>query len=235
MKNKLVSWRPRSYIADVAYDRPKNGISVIPSWYKKIPLYAGGETKIKLQNSSPNTSIKACSPFLDAISSGYYLCLESDVLVSWEDGQPLFKWRTVSPIVESHHPDQHAGFPISEEYFNQGFKWVNEFFIELPDGYSMFFMHPSNRLDLPFFSLSGFVDLDIYPGVVHFPFVIKNGFSGVIEKGTPLIQMIPVKRDSWESTSLPYSKEEGLKRDHKFASKIIRSYKNQFWQKKEYR
>jgi hypothetical protein len=234
MKKNIVSWRPRSSLADITYDRPKSGVSAIPSWYKKIPLYAGGETKIKLQNSSPNTSIKACSPFLDAMSSGYYISLESDVLVSWENGQPSFQWRTLGPMVESHHPEQHAGFPVPDEYFNQGFKWVNEFFIEMPEGYSMFFMHPSNRIDLPFHSLSGFVDLDKYTGVVHFPFLIKNNFSGVIEKGTPIIQMIPVKREKWESQSLEYSKDLGIQRDHKFASKIVRSYKNQFWQKKEY-
>lgn len=234
MSKKRISWRPRSHIADVAYDSPKTSVSQIPSWYKRIPLYVGGETKINIQNSSPNTSIKACSPFLDAMSAGYMITLESDVLVSIEDGQPVFKWRTVSPLVESHHPEQHAGFPVSEDYFNQGFKWVNEFFIEMPEGYSMFFMHPANRLDLPFMSLSGFVDLDKYPGVVHFPFLIKNGFSGVIEKGTPIIQMIPVKRDNWISEMLPYNKEIGLKRDHSFATKIVRSYKNQFWQKKSY-
>ena len=234
MKKKKIFWRPRSEISSFTHDAPKPSSSAIPQWYKKIPLYAGGDTKIKLQNTSPNTSIKACSPFLDAISAGYVIELESDVLVSIENEQPVFKWRTTNQIVESHHPEQHAGFPISKEYFNQAFKWVNEFYIEMPEGYSMFFMHPSNRLDLPFLSLSGFVDLDKYTGVVHFPFFIKQGFQGVIEKGTPIIQMIPVKRDVWESSMLPYNREIGIKRDHTFASKIVRSYKNQFWQKKTY-
>lgn len=235
MTKKNIFWKSRSYIADIAYDRPKPSSLLIPSWYKKIPVYVNGQTKIDIQNTSPNTSIKACSPFLDAMTAGYMITLESDVLVTVDNyGSPTFKWRTLNPLVESHHPDQHAGFPIPDEYFSQAFKWINEFFIDIPDGYSIFFMHPANRIDLPFLSLSGFVDLDKYPGVVHFPFIIKKGFSGVIEKGTPIIQMIPIKRESWESKNLPHDKNDGLIRDHKFASKIIRSYKNQFWQKKSY-
>jgi hypothetical protein len=36
----------------------------------------------------------------------------------------------------------------------------------------------------------------------NIPFFIKEGFSGVIPKGTPIAQVIPFKRESWTSKCL---------------------------------
>jgi hypothetical protein len=47
-------------------------------------------------------------------------------------------------------------------------------------------------------TLTGVVDTDAYPLVVLFPFMMKNTFEGVIEKGTPVVQIIPFKREDWK-------------------------------------
>jgi len=60
------------------------------------------------------------------------------------------------------------------------------------------FIHPVNRTELPFHSLTGLVDTDKHPIIINFPFFIKAGFVGTIPAGTPLIQAIPIKRDGWQ-------------------------------------
>jgi hypothetical protein len=34
---------------------------------------------------------------------------------------------------------------------------------------------------------------------VLFPFMMKNNFSGVVPAGTPVVQIVPFKRDDWKS------------------------------------
>ena len=60
----------------------------------------------------------------------------------------------------------------------------------------MLFTHPLNRFDLPFTTLSGMVDCDLYrDSWIHFPAHWHDmNFSGVLPKGTPIVQCLPVKR-----------------------------------------
>jgi hypothetical protein len=97
------------------------------------------------------------------------------------------------------------------------------------------FCNPANRFDLPFQTITGIVDCDKYPGQVHFPFFLKEGFTGIIPKGTPIVQIIPIKRDSWKREHLKYDKNFSAIFFEKFFSTIKRSYKNNYWFKKEYR
>ncbi len=59
--------------------------------------------------------------------------------------------------------------------------------------------HPINRDDLPFRALSGLVDCDRYhDAFVQFPARWVNpNFNGVLPKGTPVVQCLPVKREAW--------------------------------------
>jgi hypothetical protein len=59
--------------------------------------------------------------------------------------------------------------------------------------------HPINRLDLPFETLTGMVDADRYrDNFINFPARWRDrDFNGVLPKGTPLAQCVPIKRDEW--------------------------------------
>ena len=55
-------------------------------------------------------------------------------------------------------------------------------------------MSPINRFDLPFLSISGFIDCNYgFSLAGNMPFFIKKGFEGVIPAGTPYMQIIPIK------------------------------------------
>ena len=89
----------------------------------------------------------------------------------------------------------------------------------------------------PYFTiLEGLVDTDKYTSPVNFPFTLNNlDFEGLIPAGTPVAQVIPIKREGWSigkesEKNLLKRKQVGYLRNSKFYDK----YKKMFWEKKEY-
>jgi len=70
--------------------------------------------------------------------------------------------------------------------------------IALEPGWSLMAVHPINRDDLPFRTLSGLVDADRFVDVgINFPAVWTDpGFCGVLPRGTPIAQCYPVPRET---------------------------------------
>jgi len=102
-------------------------------------------------------------------------------------------------------------------------KFHNLWTIEAPEGYAVLFTHPLNRFDLPFTTLSGIVDCDRYrDSWVHFPAQWHDtNFSGVLPKGTPIAQCVPVKREDWVMQAEPLTPEE-TQRAHDLSKSIVR-------------
>jgi hypothetical protein len=80
-------------------------------------------------------------------------------------------------------------------------KFNNFWTIETPPGYSLLITHPINRHDLPFMTLTGLIDTDLYKdNFINFPARWRDpSFRGVLPKGTPVAQCIPVKRELWSA------------------------------------
>jgi hypothetical protein len=210
----------------------------IPDWYKESPLtIPGSTTSLNIPNPETTTSTyKKCTPFFDAMSMGYVVFLTADIeVVRKDDGMPFIMWRTDRDIVTEHHPAQWSGLPVPDGYSPYVYKWYNDFCIYTPKDYSLLFTQPINRFDLPFQSITGVVDSDSYKLSVQFPFFIKDSFSGIIEKGTPITQIIPIKRDSWKRTVENYNAEKTYINSEEYYSTIKRSYKKNHWTKKDYR
>jgi hypothetical protein len=77
-------------------------------------------------------------------------------------------------------------------------KFLNWWMIKTPPEYSLLFLPPLNRIEDRFLCYSGIVDHPYFQyEYVNFPFIFtKNNFRGVIEAGTPLMQVIPIRKDS---------------------------------------
>jgi hypothetical protein len=235
-----ISFIPMNKFTEVALDSPMPSAQSIPEWYKKIPLLIEGYDEVTLHdfNSKASTlTVKGCTPFLDALTTGYMAVLPSDLEVKkTNDGELFFNWRVEGDLVSLHTKDQHPGLPNIIDSQDSIIKFTFSFRIKTPKGYSVLFTHPLNRHDLPFRTFSGIVDTDEYPQEVQFPFQLNKEITEpiIIEKGTPICQIIPFKRDNWKSTKEKYDEGFVLKSRFDFASKIVRSYKNQFWSKKNY-
>jgi hypothetical protein len=155
-----------------------------------------------------------------------------------EYGNREITWLTgdITPIL-THNIEQIGEYPVPDGYEKNVFKWSGFWGIEAPKGYSLLFMHPLGRFDLPFYSFHGIVDGDKHFPPMHIPFFLKNGFDGIIKKGTPYAQVIPIKRESWISKEKNF--EEGPKSGKNVISDILLSidrwYKDNIWERKEYR
>jgi hypothetical protein len=111
---------------------------------------------------------------------------------------------------------------------------MNFYNINTPNGYSLLAVHPLNRIELPFHTLSGVIDTDNFNTPINFPFYIKKNFEGIIKTGTPLVQLIPFKRENWNIKEGQYDPNQTKQNWFKFYEDIKHAYKNQSWSKKTY-
>jgi hypothetical protein len=213
-------------------------VKTLPEWYKESPTKLPGATTslVKENPSSTTGTYKKCSPLQDALTSGYMVLLNVDLEVSdAPDGNKYLRWRTGQGLVNGHTPEQWGGLVPPKGYVPMLFKWGQDFGIVTPQGYSSLLTHPFNRFDLPFLTLNAIVDTDNFNLPIHFPFFIHEDFTGIIEKGTPICQVLPFKRETWVKVDDEHKKERSERLWHQFFSKINRSYKTQYWTRKEYR
>lgn len=209
--------------------------SFIPEWYRKSEGNFEGYPDLFPDGGSTST-YKKCSPFFDALSLGYIVYLTADIQVTKQNnGMPYITKRVTRSIISEHSNDQWSGLPCPEGYAPYVYKWHNQHILNTPKGYSLLFTNPFNRTDLPFQTLTGVVDTDVYNLTVHFPFFIKESFVGIIKNGTPICQIIPIKRDAWQREIKEYQKGLYEKNEEKLKSVIKRAYKTLYWHKKEYK
>lgn len=207
---------------------PQPASKHIPDWYKKIESYISPDSKTGGMGNAGGT-IKKCMPVFDAITAGYLLFTPADIYVSQVEGRPHYEWPSLNLL--QFHPIQQA----SNHPLNNGFdypKWMNPWVIQTPKGYSTLFTQPFHHKSI-FTILTGIVDTDIYTNAVNFPFVLNDPlFTGLIPAGTPMAQVIPIKRDNWKLT---YGETNHKKIGIRLRSKIVDGYKHLFWQRKLYK
>jgi hypothetical protein len=181
--------------------RPIPAVQGLPGWFKDMPATAFNPTM-----GDETQTVKRCPPFIDAMTYGFLIPLAMDLEV--RDGEFTWSFEVPEGFVSefSHSP---IGFHDSSQIVGSPFfdddrfiiKFNGFWNIQAPPGYSLLFTHPVNRADLPFTTLTGLVDCDaFYNSPVSFPARWNDpDFNGVLPKGTPVAQCLPVKRESWAS------------------------------------
>jgi hypothetical protein len=216
-----------------AIEEPKPATAFLPEWYKKTESYMHGEKK-PIGDGTTTGTIKRCIPVFDAITAGYIITLPADVFVSQRDGAPWYEWANFG-LVQFHPVEQAPEHPLRNGLPSYP-KWINPWAIETPKGYSVLFTQPLHR-ESSFKILDGIVDTDTYKAPVNFPFVLNDvKFEGLIPQGTPIAQVIPIKRDSWKMQI--GSQEDFITQasiSNKLRIRFFDSYRNQFWNRKEYK
>ena len=174
---------------------PKSAGKCIPDWFKKIPQ----ELHTKDRFNNPAMTAKKCLPLLDAMTLGYVIPLAGDTRIKTNhdcsmikaDGPPNFK------TVEFHSVDQIGGksgpgFPAPPV------KFINRWVIKTRPGWSVLILPVINDINNHFTCLAGVVDTDKYPKEINFPAIWHTpNFEGSFKAGTPLVTVIPFKRNSF--------------------------------------
>jgi hypothetical protein len=219
-------------------EKPYPASSKNPEWIKNIPTYYTGKKELDRFNM-PTATIKNCMPVRDMIGCGFHIPLPCDVWVERIEmnGEEVtnFRWALGNiRLVEPHMEEQSNGIFVPDGFEEKPYKFNNFWIIETPKNWSCIFKHPSYYDDLPFRTLDGLVDTDKYPLPVNFPFFIKEGFSGLIEKGTPIAQVIPFKRENFNVKFYKYNSNL-LFKWYKAASNFFNIYKRHFRTKKNFK
>lgn len=157
-------------------------------------------------------AITASPSFVDAIRQGYIIPAPLDFRIDMErleDGTLKFaqrlpkdinpdQYKYWAPFPDGHSIKQVAGSPWQNA--PQAIKLRPYWYIETPPGYSCLFISPQHLTGekLPFFALPGMVETDVYKNLISFPMIPQCEFPTVIRAGTPLVQVIPIKRTDWK-------------------------------------
>ncbi len=224
----FINLRPEIFTSEYA---PKPATHFLPDWYKKMETHFPID---KPKNSKTVKSIKKCIPVFDAITAGYVITTACDISVEIIDGEPTFhaSLRELE-IVTKHIRKQAYAHPLANE-FNFP-KFTNYWGVSTPSGYSCLFVPPLHNPNPYFTALPGIVDTDTYQGNVNFPFILTNPHKDIIiPAGTPIVQIIPFKRDKWQSS---YKEHLGLGPNwfYRITYNFFNSYKNKYWVRKEYK
>jgi hypothetical protein len=211
----------------------------IPEWYKKAETHFSSEEDLAIEEGTQKTSagLKTCVPFLDAMISGYALVVPFDIYVGkTKDGDLDMKWNAPQGwenFVEERPKESGSTMPRPAGHAPNHMVWSGRWGIKVPRGYSVLVTHPLNRQDLPFTTSSAIMDSDKFFGNGNIPFFIKEDFVGVIEKGTPFAQIIPIKRKRWKMIHNSALKDAIQKHGHDVRKKEG-TYKKKYWTRKEY-
>jgi len=188
------------------FKRPAPIKSFIPEWYTHAERY------YKTERNEEMPGLKTCAPFLDAMISGYALVTQEDLYVSRdEEGNLKLEWESNEVFVGERKGLSGHTMPRPAGHEHNHLIWSGRWGWKTPKGYSTLVVHPLNRFDLPFTTMSAIVDTDEYSAWGNIPFFIKKGFEGLIPAGTPYAQIIPIKRDSWTYTQDWVSTEKLVK------------------------
>lgn len=229
---------------------PKPAKRFLPEWYKKIDSIAKG-AKEHLPEGEPDranhSTVKKCVPVFDSISSGYIIPTFADIFVSEEKvfadendkvGVPNYYWpETIDNPINFHPYEQIEGYPFTQQGHPMA-KFANPWGIRTPRGYSCLITTPSHR-EIPFVILEAIVDTDRYSLPVEFLFRLRDpNFSGNIPAGTPMVQIIPFKRENWdhEISDLRNTEESAsyARNQYLLDSGLKNRYKTRFWDRKHF-
>ena len=221
---------------------PETSAKSIPQWYKdanKYELYAGKPASLEeVKKGLGHPTYKNCVSVFDSLSAGYIYVTPCDVEFSIDDmGKPIAKpERGYEEFVGYRGPT--SGYVSGPEYSVHHFHWVPSWAISTPEGYSCLYVHPLNREDLPFRTISGIIDNDNVVMTGQYPFLIKEGYCGIIPKGTPIAQLIPIKRENWESEVQQMSKIDielhRTKMPYRYRKAKVNYYRDNNWVRKKY-
>jgi hypothetical protein len=228
---KTIEFIPSSKECELYVKRPMPGKNYIPNWYKEIKPVT--EKSLSFNHLGAELNIKMCMPFLDSMMTGYIQETWCDIFIEYKNNEIHYRYSENPEIVSIRDK---VSIPLGNEYYPYEFVWKEPWSVKLPKGYSAIITHPFNSVNLPFVTLTGIVDADNYyhTRLGNHPFYIKKDFEGIIPAGTPMYQIIPFKRDSWESIESRYDHDLSEKRHYMIGRKFFGSYKTLFWQKKEY-
>jgi hypothetical protein len=204
LRFKTITFQPIDEYVEATESYPISAANAMPEWYKKLPRFINNSDKpIKALGRK---DVKMCVPFRDAMVTGYMFVLPADIEISrdvngeisvFQNKQLAFNVVEVRGRLDINNQGYGMPHPIGTDPVM--FAWSASWGISTNKKDSVLVTHPLNRHDLPFVTTSGVIDSGYFSVAGNIPFFVKEGFEGIIPKGTPIAQVIPYQRHSWKS------------------------------------
>lgn len=241
MKNLIRFVSNRPWLTKESESAPAPTLKTIPEWYRKADRFAkklDGEFW-QGPDGGKIPTWKACPAIFDIMGTGYTLRTPCDIEFKAQGLNSLSV--TISDSRYQDFCTPRGAMPQFEHpkgYYTSHFAWFPDWAVETPSGYSVLYTQPFNRFELPFLTTSGIIDNDKVNLPGSMPFFIVDGFEGVIPKGTPYAQLLPFKREDWQSelviedSSIMYNKN--LSNSAKYRVPDGGIYKNKVWEPRRY-
>jgi hypothetical protein len=239
--SKNINFKARSKTEFDVQLKPYPAVKQLPKWFLDSSPHSirpdlPNDGKLHFRNRDANNTYKKCVPLLDGMSSGYIIPLWADVMIEQNDGFPEIYWKTQLDIFSLHgQPSREIPAPIG--YQQVVYKYHNCWIPQTPKGYSCLITSPFGYNDLPLKAIPAIVDTDSSTLELVFPMWVKEGFEGIVEKGTPMVQIIPFKRDDWNSTFNYYENGEyhSIIEEKNFNSTMVGHYLKNHHSKKKFK
>jgi hypothetical protein len=239
---KKIKFIPQSEWADsvnVELPMPTPASKDLPEWWSKAERWTGDEAKPKIREYSANHGVKKCVSFMDSLTSGYFLTTWTDIqfeMSPTDETESNLHWLTKPDPLVVRPLNQGTTLPRPAGHGQTPFAWVGQWGIQLPKGYSVLLTHPFNRFELPFTTMSGIIDSDECFASGNIPFFVKSGWEGILPAGTPIAQVLPFKRDDWESVKGTEEDKKMVLQQSFDARRILNGlYMKTQWSKKTYK
>lgn len=191
--------------------KPVLAKNCIPEWWKRMRImdYANGST---------NHSIRSCPAMDDWLKSGWLLVATRDILVLCGNDKgdtDSTRFQSVDmdgrsyeatassrshPVAQFHNVFEYISDDENTMNIRDAFKFRAPWNIVTPEGYSIFYLDPFLFQNKYFAVWQGIIDSDKFhknmdnSQIIFYP---RVNHSFVIPKGTPILQVIPFKREEW--------------------------------------
>jgi hypothetical protein len=239
--SKNINFRATSKTEFEVQLKPYPAIKKLPEWFMNELPYeqifnAPDDNKFHVINRIANHTFKKCTPLFDALGAGYIVPLWADAMVERQGDGHLIFWKTKGDIFSIHgQSSRRIIAPVG--YDQMVYKYHNCWIPQTPKGYSCLITSPFGYNDLAFKAIPAIVDTDKSTLELVFPMWIKTGFEGIVEKGTPMVQIIPFKRDDWHSTFDYYEDGEykNIIEEKNFNSTMVGHYLKNHHSKKKFK
>lgn len=245
MNNKIIKFTAIDRHGWEVAPRPFPAVEALPEWFTSMKPFDPhpddpNGTRIILENRLASVSPKKCMPMMDIMTNGYIIPLWSDVQVRPKEipmlnrTEPYITWKTNKEVFQAHGETARMVEP-PVGYYDPVFKYMNKWYIKTPPGYSILITQPFGYRQSPFQAVPAIVDSDKSTLELVFPVWVKKGFDGIVEKGHPMVQVIPFKRTDWKA-EFDYFEDGEYDRiyDANFGSTIVNHYIKKAWSKKKY-
>lgn len=223
--------------------KPEPASRSLPRWFKDMPRYLNVDPNRDVPSRDFGT-IRACPAVNDAMFAGYTIYLPADIFIDATKDEITFNTGTFGngsrihdagfDLITTHDPISTDGYQSVCDFHHQTLKWQTYWGIKTDDGYSTLFTHPFHRSDLPFQSVTAIVDTDKFATRNPYALFIKRGFKGIIPRGTPMMQVIPFKREDWQMQIVEPDSADYHRNQQRIGSVFTQPYKKMFWQRKKF-